>query len=116
MLAQMPRLLHDIVRSALESEIDVDLVSTDIAPSELHSASAVDRADVVILCEEEPASDDYGDVLFAHPRIRLIGISDRGRGAFLYELQPCRFPLGELSPTTLLRAVRIQSMPDQERC
>jgi hypothetical protein len=115
MLAEMPRLLHDIVKSALEAETDLDVLTTEITLKELESNSALNDADVVILGEDAPAADDYAAVLYAHPRIRVIGISDRGRGACLYELQPHRRELGELSPTSLVRAVRVRRGHREER-
>lgn len=114
MLAEMPRLLHDIVLSALETESDLDIVTTHVAPDDLDSAAAVGDADVVILSEDEPTADHYASVLYAHPRIRVIGISDRGRGACLYELQPHRQELGELSAGSLVRAVRVRAVADPE--
>ena len=115
MIAEMPRLLGDLVRSALEAELDLDVLTTDVALESLESASAVEDADIVILCEAEPAADDYAAVLYAHPRIRLIGISQRGRDAYLYELRPRRHELGELSPASLLRAVRVQNAAHEEQ-
>lgn len=106
MLARMPRLLHDIVKSALDGERDLDVFTTKAGVEELEFDASLGETDVVILSEDSPAADDHAAVLHANPRIRVIGISDRGRGAFLYELLPHRLDLGELSATSLVRAVR----------
>jgi hypothetical protein len=106
MLARMPRLLHDIVKSALDTEQDLEVLPAAAARDELESDAALGDVDVVILSEESQAADDHAVLLQANPRIRVIGISDRGRGACLYELQPHRQDLGELSASSLVRAVR----------
>ena len=105
-MLDLPRLLHDIVKSALESEQDIDVFTARETMGEKESEALLSDADVIILSEESPATDDHADVLRANPSIRVIGITDRGRGACLYELQPHRQDLGELSAKSLVRAIR----------
>src|SRR3954471_5478856 len=102
----MPRLLHDIVRAVLTGLPDVELESTNLERRELREAGAVREADVVIVAEDDDARDHYIEMLYAHPRLRLVAISGHARAAFLYELRPHRVLLGELSPDALLHAVR----------
>jgi hypothetical protein len=113
-LAEMPRMLKDIVRTVLDAEPHVELVSTSVTPRELICDRALERADVVILAEEEPMRDDYAELLYAHPRLRLVTIGDHGISAFLYELRPHRIPLGELSPEALRNAVRMRPQTPRE--
>jgi hypothetical protein len=113
-LTEMSRLLHDIVKSALDTEKDLEVFTTHDAVDELESGESLGEADVVILSEDSPAADDHAKVLYANPRIRVIGISDRGRGACLYELQPHRQDLGELSAKSLVRAIRAGSFAGGE--
>jgi hypothetical protein len=98
-LAEMPTLLHEIVSTILSTDPDVELDATPVPTDEIDSADAVARADVLA------TSDDYSPTLFAHPRLRLVAISDDRKHAVLYELRPHRAPLGELSPQLLVRAV-----------
>ncbi len=88
----MPLLLHEIVRTILSTEPDVEA-----------------RADVLIIAEPRRTTDDYASILYAHPQLRLVAINDDRRHAVLYELRPCRALLGELSPESLVRAVRGQA-------
>ena len=101
----MPQLLREIVRSILATQPDVDLDPTCVPSSDIASASALARADVLILAEDGTPRDDYAPALYAHPRLRLVAISDDRRQAVLYELRPHRSPLGELSAESLIRAV-----------
>jgi hypothetical protein len=105
-LAEMPPLLNDIVRSVLEAEPDVALEPQPVGAAELASADAIARADVLILAEQDERRVDYAPTLYAHPRLRLVSISDDHRGAVVYEHRPHRAPLGDLSPECLVRAVR----------
>jgi hypothetical protein len=113
-LAGMPRLLKEIVRSVLDEDPGVDLAVRDLAPSLLGADESLSLADVMIVADDAPLSADYESVLYAHPRLRLVAISSQGANAFLYELRPRCISLGELSPTTLLRAIRSPKSGMQE--
>ena len=116
MLAEMPGLLHDIVRTTLESESDLELISSDAPASRTGLSDSIGDADVVILSADAPPLDHYESVLREHPALRMVAISNRGRHAFLYELRPHRQALGELSPASLLQAIRSQPAPGQPAC
>ena len=105
-LLEKPRLLQEIVRAVLEGQPDVEIESIRLEPRELESAAIVDSADVLIVAEEDRVSSDYAEILYAHPRLRLIAISGTERNAAVCELRPHRVPLGILSPETLLGAIR----------
>jgi hypothetical protein len=45
-------------------------------------------------------------MLFANPRLRILGIALDGRDAVLYELAPHRVALGGVSEHQLLSAIR----------
>jgi hypothetical protein len=108
-LAEMPPLLNDIVRTILGSQPDMDVEPAAVPTHEIASARTLVGADVLILAEERSQRDDYAPALYAHPRLRLVAISDDRRGAVLYELRQHRSPLGEPSSESLVRAVRAQS-------
>jgi hypothetical protein len=109
LLADMPPLLDEIVRTILGTEPDVELDPTSVASNEMATAEVVATTDVLIVAEQQPAKDDYAPTLYAHPRLRLVAISDDRKRAMLYELRPHRTSLGELSSHSLVRAVRGES-------
>ena len=112
-LAEMPPLLNDIVRTVLGSQADVELELRPVPAADIVSADAVSQADVLILAEQRSHRDNYAATLYAHPRLRVVAISDDRRGAVLYELRPHRSPLGELSPECLVRAVHAQPASEE---
>ncbi|GJG89711.1 hypothetical protein tb265_48920 [Gemmatimonadetes bacterium T265] len=101
---------QEIVERAARAAPDVELVGPALpgAPAgALASAVARTRADVAIVALSDAAAvAAYGGLLYAHPRLRLLAVTDGGRGAVLYELRPHAVPLGELSAGGLLDAVR----------
>jgi len=65
------------------------------------------RADVVIL--NEPAigpSQNYQELLYSRPHLRVLSITSDGRHFFLHKLRPVRAALGEVSPESLVQAIR----------
>lgn len=104
-LSHMPRLLHDIVHSILAAESDIDVDDGSSHSAAPMSLEHVRHAHVVIVTEPELARMNYESLLYGNPRLRLVAVSGDGRNAALYELRPCRIPLGELSPQTLVDAV-----------
>ena len=106
-IANMPRLLHDIVHSVLSAESDIEIDAASLASREIPAATALREVDVVIVAEPELADMNYESLLYQHPRLRLVAIAGDGRAADLYELRPCRISLGELSPRTLVDAVHL---------
>lgn len=103
-LSEMPRLLRDIVQNVLADRPDVVLETARAGT--LAESLAASQADVAIVAEPAPNAEDHAAVLYAHPRLRVVGISGDGRCAHLYELRPHRISLGELSADALVRVVR----------
>lgn len=108
-LSKMPRVLHDIVHSILAAEPDIDVSDTSSHSTAPMTLDDVRDAHVVVITEPELAHMNYESLLYGNPRLRLVAVSGDGHNAALYELRPCRIPLGELSSQTLVDAVRAQS-------
>lgn len=99
----MPELLRGIVRSVVAAEPDLELVAELPDCASLADAIARDHPDVVIGCSTH---DDVERLLRDSASVKVLKIEGAGRSSFLYELQPERTPLGEISPARLLEAIR----------
>jgi hypothetical protein len=89
-------IVADIVRSALASAEDIEIVGGPAL-----------SADVAILGLGGQARTDAPVVLLRqYPSLKVLAVEGDGREAALYEMRPHRTELGEISPTTLLEAVR----------
>jgi DNA-binding NarL/FixJ family response regulator len=104
-LVDMPRLLREIIVQAVGDEPDLEIVPFEAHGAALRQTVESSRADFVI------AGADYefrevAQVLEERPRLRILAVAGQGREAFLYELRPTRTPLGEVSPRTIVEAIR----------
>jgi hypothetical protein len=101
LLVGMPRMLRGIVNGLVSVEPDLEIVGElgDVE-AELPAIEA-SGATVVIAGVQAP--------LLARrlsDRARVLGVSPDGREGVLYELRPHERVLGEISPATLLAAIR----------
>jgi hypothetical protein len=100
-LASMPRLLHDLVKETVEAQPDLELVG------EIDEPVLDDCPDFLVVgVETEELPEAYRELLFACPRMEVVAVTEEARLGFLYELRPQATPLGEISPTVLLEALR----------
>ena len=110
LVAGLPRLLREVVEGVVRTQPDLDLVevavAADAGPAALRAAVAASAAEVAIVgLASEAAVATYDDVLFAHPRLRLLALTGDGRAATLYELRPHKTALGDASADLLLGAI-----------
>jgi DNA-binding NarL/FixJ family response regulator len=72
-------------------------------------------ADVVILTAKADDADAnrFSKLLADHPKTRVLAIATNGHRAFLHELRPCVTEVLELSPQTLLAAIKQGESEDQ---
>ena len=107
LLAEMPRILRDVFKQVVADQSDMDVVGELFDPFGLLLAAGQTRADVVILGlhnSEFPGICSH--LLSEYPHIKILGVTEDGRRACLYELRPQKIPVGEVSPEGLLAAIR----------
>jgi hypothetical protein len=111
----MPRMLSDIITDVIGDQPDMEKVGDLPSRDGLRAAVETTAADVVLLgLLDSDLPDDCLPVFTAYPSLRMLGVAADGRRAFLYELRPQRFPLGEVSPNGLVEAIRATSMRGAE--
>lgn len=107
LLADMPRMMRDIIRDITSSHKDIDVIAELAHRDELTKTAIRTRADVVVVGKAAgDGHEDYRDLLRKRPRLKILAISADGRRGFLHELQPRVVPLGEVSPDSLIEAIR----------
>jgi hypothetical protein len=74
--------------------------------SDLLATMRASAADALIVREDSCDEEQIGDLLAELPGARVLAIAPNGGSGSLYELRPHRVRLGELSPQTLVDAVR----------
>lgn len=107
LLAAVPPLLAAIVRESLAGEPEVEVADAPGDPAGLSERIAATGARVV-LAEASGAglSDSLLELMYRHPRIRLLLVSPDGRAAAVYHLAPERRTLAATGPRALADAVR----------
>jgi DNA-binding NarL/FixJ family response regulator len=106
-LAAVPPLLADVVRDALAAERGMEVARAPADPGEL--SRRIDETGArLVLAEARGAGlpDTLLELMYRHPRVKLLLLSDDGRAAALYRLAPERRPLAEATPRALAEAVR----------
>jgi hypothetical protein len=102
----MPRMLTDVVRAIIGADADIEVLSDNLDAPDIDGAVERARADVAIIgCAGEAHDARWITVLWKHPHLKLFVLEHDGRRTLLYELNPQRTDLGELSPASLREAL-----------
>lgn len=100
-------MLVDIIKDITASHEDIDVIGELTDHDELTQTAIRTRADVVVVGKAtENGRDDYRDLLRRRPQLKVLAITADGRRGFLHELQPRVISLGEVSPSSLIDAIR----------
>lgn len=101
LLVRIDGLLGDLVKGILEGPSDVDVVGELESEAGLQEAVAASDADFVITAlDDETLRGPYLELLDSQPRVKVLAIANDGGHGVLW------IPVGEVSPTTLLTALR----------
>ena len=107
LVADLPRILQEIVTNVLRSQEDMEIVGLNGGSEGLTSAVSRYAADVLIIPWEEEKLAAVGvELLLEHPALEILAVGPDGRRSFLYRLRPEKVPLGEVSPQLLVEAIR----------
>jgi DNA-binding NarL/FixJ family response regulator len=106
-------MLCDIVRDAFARERDMEVVGVLPTLDTLLADARETRADVVILgLADTELPPVCGELIAAHPLMKVLAVAGDGRRVFLHELRPQTVSLGEVSPQELIDAVRSAVRPE----
>jgi DNA-binding NarL/FixJ family response regulator len=107
LLLGVTAMFADLVRAIVDADRSVEIVGDVADASELLAASAETDADVVLVTlADGDLPPSCRDLLAERPRMRILGLAGNARQGFLWELRPNRVALGEISPPTLLAALK----------
>jgi DNA-binding NarL/FixJ family response regulator len=103
LLVDMPQLLREIIRSVVVAEPDLEIIAELGDAASLEESLPRHAPDIVI---GHSTRRDIERLLRDCPRLKVLQIDDTGRSTVLHELCPRRTALGEISPASLLKAIR----------
>jgi hypothetical protein len=105
-VSELTGMLRDIVTETLEAAPDIT-VTVVLPPDSMVATVDAIEADVAVLAGDPDGLPALGrELLGRHPWLHVMAIRRDGSDASLYELRPFECKLGEISPATLLDAVR----------
>jgi DNA-binding NarL/FixJ family response regulator len=107
LLVSMPRMLLDMIADIVALHGDMMVAGKMEDTPDICAAVKKTRADVVVL--NEPAiglPQNHQELLYSRPRLGVLSIANDGRHFFLHRLHPVRTALGEVSPESLVQAIR----------
>ena len=108
-LIDMPRMLRDIVKYAVSTDDQVELVREYTERTDLAAAAARDRPHFVIVGSEAFGSEQVAAALATSPTLSVLALTADGRKLHLHELTPTRIEFGEISPGRLLEVIRMRA-------
>jgi DNA-binding NarL/FixJ family response regulator len=99
--------LRSLVRDIVEATPDLELVGEGDAEREAIDAAAGTPADSVIVAVRDPAlAGIHLQLLEQRPLAKVLAVAGRGEEASLWQLCPEQELIGDISPETLLEAIR----------
>ena len=99
-------MLSDIVRHTLASCDDLEIVGEPAGPDDLLLAARRTEPDVVVLCRPGSERGDWCKLLQQRPDLRVLTIAPDGRSAVMHEPRRHDVVLQDVSPETLIGALR----------
>jgi DNA-binding NarL/FixJ family response regulator len=106
-LAGMPQLLQDVVRDVVLDQPDMEVVGEVGSLDEMLVLATRMPTDVVLMGPtENELPGPVFQLLQEEPHLKVLGLIDGGRRAYLYELRPHREVLEDVSIEELLKAIR----------
>src|ERR1043166_162719 len=101
----MPQMLRDILEHVIQLQYDCELLKD--ASRGFHRRQHAVSPDVIILGLHDDDDETLVPGLFARwPTTQVITVMQADDGATVYELRPSRRPLGNVSPSELIDALR----------
>ena len=101
-LIDMAPMLREIVREAVSSDKEIDVVREYADATDLAIAVERDGPDVVILGAEATADEHVIAALRASPGLRVLGLGGDGRRLHVHQLAWRRLEFEQVSPRRIL--------------
>ena len=107
MLGKMPAMLRGILEETFAGQPDIMLVGLSDSLMPLSTLVAAHHPDVLVVGVERPDwVGGFAELFADHPRLRVLAIGADARTAMVEELYIRRWNVADLSPRSLVDAVR----------
>lgn len=102
--------VNGFLAEAIEAQPDMEVVGKALSGDDLTSTVARIDPDILVLDHRKtPAPADWASTPYSDRPLKVLAIvGEDGRG-LIYEVRPYRALLGEMSPPSLVEAIRLAS-------
>jgi hypothetical protein len=106
LLWDLPQWLNDVLREAIRSEPQFELVELPTAVSDILDVLAETEVDVLVTHDSRGGTADRSsEILFLHPRLRMVSLGGGPGGTAQLALSLAEQKYGDVSLTTLVRII-----------
>ena len=103
----MPRMLLEMVTGIVTAHPDMVITGKMQESTDICLVVKKTKTDIVIVRERAGRQhQDHRKLLYSRPHLKVLSITSDGHRFLLHELRPFRASLGEISPESLVRAIR----------
>ena len=108
LLSSRPKLLSEVIRNLIERQPDMEMAGEVLDPLQLLSASGQTPVNAIIITPLNANGEPKicQQLLKAHPRLKIVTLSDKGEAAYLYQSGVSRLCINEPSGPSILGAIR----------
>jgi chemotaxis response regulator CheB len=107
MLGKMPAMLRGILEETFAGQGDIMLVGLSDSRPSLSELVTAHNPDVLIVgVERADWATGFAELFVDHPSLRILAIGEDGRSAMMQELYIRRWRVADLSPRSIVAAVR----------
>ena len=113
LLSSRPKLLSEVIRNLIESQLDMEIIGEVIDPLQLLSVVRDTLADAVIITPLRANGEPriVHQLLKEYPLMKIVTLSSQGDAAYLYRLNHPRLLLASPSGPPILNALRGEGIP-----
>jgi DNA-binding NarL/FixJ family response regulator len=103
-------MLRDIIEQAISNQPDMEVILEPVPPARV---AADQMPDVVLVAVSDSDPGEGARALLVRwPTSHALMIAEHGHQVLMYDLQPRRVELGEMSPAQLVEAIRSAARPE----
>ncbi|WP_091743256.1 hypothetical protein [Phenylobacterium immobile] len=104
------RVISGALADAIAAQPDMEVVGQALSSEDLTRTVARIGPDILVLDHRKiPAPVDWASTPYSDRPLKVLAIVGEDGHGLIYELRPCRALLGEMSPPSLVEAIRSAS-------
>jgi DNA-binding NarL/FixJ family response regulator len=113
LIGDAPTMLRDILERAISNQPDMEVIVEPVVRERLPRDQTAPDVVLVAVSDSDPG-ERARELLVQWPASHALMIAEHGHQVLMYDLQPRRVALGEMSPDQLVDAIRSAIRPERK--